>query len=254
MGINLTTEPAMNLTGVSAGCNPTKYYETPVVFIVDGDASVREALDLLIRSAGWRTATAASAEEFMARPRAMSPSCLVVELHLPGLTGLDLQSLVLDRAEMPIIFTSGNTDVPATVQAMKAGAFEFLTKPIAADVLLNTIGCAIERSRAALDQTAWVRALQERYKSLTPRQQEILSLVVSGRLNKQIGDDLGISEITVKAHRAKVMRKMKARSLPELVVIAATLSRVLAMQDDMWIQHSILSSYTTTAALSVQSY
>lgn len=244
----------MNLTGVSAGCNPTRYYETPVVFIVDGDPSVREALDLLIRSAGWRTAMAASAEEFMARPRAMSPSCLVVELHLPGLTGLDLQSLVLDREEMPIIFTSSNADIPATVQAMKAGAFEFLTKPLAADVLLNTIGCAIERSRAALNHTAWVQAIQERYKSLTPRQREILSLVVSGRLNKQIGDDLAISEITVKAHRGNVMRKMKARSLPELVIIAAALSRALATQDDIWVQHSTLSSYITTAALSMQSY
>ena len=244
----------MNLTGISASCNVNKYPEAPVVFIVDGDASVRDALDLLIRSAGWRTATAASAEEFMTRPRAMTPSCLVVELHLPGLTGLDLQTLVLDRVEMPIIFISGHADVPATVQAMKAGALEFLTKPIAGEVLLNTIGRAIERSRAALDRTARVQTLQERYESLTPRQREIFTLVVSGRLNKQIGDDLAISEITVKAHRGKVMRKMKARSLAELVNIAAALSRVQAMHDDIWIRHSMPSSNTSTGAASMRWY
>ena len=244
----------MNLTGVSIGCTPPKYQETPVVFIVNSDASTREALDLLIRSAEWRTTTAASLDEFVARPHAMTPSCLVVELHLPGLSGLDLESLVLDRAEMPIIFISGDADVPTAVQAMKAGAFEFLTKPVAGDILLSVIADAIEYSRAALNHATRVHTLQQRYESLTPRQREVLSLVVSGRLNKQIGGDLAISEITVKAHRGKMMRKMKARSLSELINIAATLSLAHAMHDDIRILDPNPSSNRPTAALPMQSY
>ena len=203
----------------------SKSLEAPIVFIVDGDASVREALDALVRSAGWQPRTACSAEEFLARPRAMTPSSLLVELNLPGLSGLELQKLVLDRLEMPIIFMSNRTDVQATVQAMKAGAFEFLTKPLAGDVMLYAIRQAIERSQAALRHLAQTRALAERYESLSRREREVMSLVVSGRLNKQVGGELGISEITVKAHRGKMMRKMQASSVAELVNMAASLRR-----------------------------
>jgi FixJ family two-component response regulator len=213
----------MNFRYVCSGLNAPKRPEMPTVFVVDGDASVRESLDGLIRSAGWQPITAASAEEFLSRPRLMTPSCLVVDLHLPGLSGLDLQRRVFDRTELPLIFISSHTDVPATVQAMKAGAFEFLTKPFADDVLMNAIGDAIERSRAALRREAQRRALEERYESLSRREREVMSLIVSGRLNKQVSGELGISEITVKAHRGKMMRKMQAASFAELVNMAARL-------------------------------
>jgi FixJ family two-component response regulator len=193
------------------------------VFVVDSDASVRESLEWLIRSAGWQPRMAASAEEFLACPRTPAPCCLLVELRLPGLSGLDLQRLVFDRTEMPVIFLSGHVDISATVQAMKAGAFEFLTKPFVGDVLLHAIRHAIERSRAALRQLGEVRAIHERYESLSRREREVMERVVCGRLNKQVGGELGISEITVKAHRGKLMRKMHARSLAELVNLAASL-------------------------------
>ena len=203
--------------------NPSKATDTPVVFVVDGDRSIREALDVLIRSAGCQPRTAASAEEFLARPRVMAPSCLLVELQLPGLTGLGLQRLLLDRTELPVIFMTEHIDVRATVEAMKRGALEFLTKPLVGDVLLTAIRHAIERSRASLNHLAQIQVLQARYASLTRRQREIMSLIVTGRLNKQVGCELGISEVTVKAHRARMMRKMQARTIVELVTMSASL-------------------------------
>jgi len=196
----------------------------PIVFVVDDDVSVRESLELLIRCAGWQAETFASAQEFLARPRVLAPSCLVLDVGLPDLNGLDLQKRVAaDRSDMPIIFITGNGDVPMTVQAMKAGAVEFLTKPFGDEVMLTAIRNAIERSRAALGHEAEIRALRESYASLSRREREVMALVVSGRLNKQVGGELGISEITVKAHRGKMMRKMNAGSLAGLVNMAARL-------------------------------
>jgi FixJ family two-component response regulator len=198
--------------------------DTPsIVFVVDDDVSVRESLDLLLRTAGWQCETFASAQEFLSHPRPAVPSCLVLDVTLPGLSGLDLQKQIAARSDMPIIFITGYGDVPMTVQAMKAGAVEFLTKPFKDDVLLAAIRSALERSRAARRRDAEMQALRNRYDSLTPREREVLGLVVSGLLNKQVGGELGISEITVKAHRAQVMRKMKADSLPDLVTMAARL-------------------------------
>jgi FixJ family two-component response regulator len=196
-----------------------------MVFVVDDEVSVRESLALLIDSAGWKSETFASAQEFLSRPRIpLAPSCLVLDVRLPDLDGLELQRRVaVDRTEMPIIFISGHGDVPMTVRAMKAGAVEFLTKPFKDDVLLDAIRGAIERSRAALRHNSETRALRTRYESLTPRERDVMVLVVSGLLNKQVGGQLGISEITVKAHRGQVMRKMKAESLPDLVTMAARL-------------------------------
>ena len=179
-------------------------HAVPIVFVVDDDVSVRESLELLIRYEGWQPETFASAQEFLARPRALVPSCMILDVSLPGLNGLELQKLIgVDRIEMPIIFITGHGDVPMTVQAMKAGAVEFLTKPFDDDVLLKAIRDALERSRAALDHEAELRAARDCYASLTSREKEVMALVVSGLLNKQIGDELGISEITVKAHRGK---------------------------------------------------
>jgi FixJ family two-component response regulator len=196
---------------------------TPVVFVVDDDISVRESLELLIRSAGWQPETFASAEAFLARPHVDSPGCLVLDVSLPDLNGLDLQQRIADRMDMPIIFITGRGDIPMTVQAMKAGAVEFLTKPFGNDVLLNAIRDAIERSRTALSHEAELRILRGSYTSLSRREREVMALVASGLLNKQVGGRLGISEITVKAHRGKVMRKMKADSLADLVNMAARL-------------------------------
>jgi len=197
---------------------------TPVVVVVDDDVSVRESLELLIRCAGWQPETFASSQKFLARPRISVPSCLVLDVSLPGLNGLDVQRRVsAERPDMPIIFITGHGDVPMTVQAMKGGAVEFLTKPFGDDVLLSAIRQAIERSRAALDHEARMGALRDCYASLTGREREVMALVVSGLLNKQVGGELGISEITVKAHRGKMMRKMKAGSLADLVKMAARL-------------------------------
>ena len=198
--------------------------KSPIVFVVDDDVSVRESLELLIKFAGWQPETFVSAEEFLARPRTLTPSCLVLDVSLPDLNGLELQKLIAgDRIDMPIIFITGHGDVPMTVQAMKAGAIEFLMKPFDNEVLLSAIRNAINRSAAVLDDQAELTSLRESYESLTPREQEIMRLVVAGMLNKQIGLKLGISEITVKAHRGKVMQKMKADSLAGLVKIAVRL-------------------------------
>jgi len=195
----------------------------PIVFVVD-DVSVRESLELLIRFAGWQPETFASAQEFLARQRDHIPSCLVLDVSLPGLNGLDLQKRVAsERTDMPIIFITGYGDVPTTVRAMKAGAVEFLTKPFSDDVLLGAIRQALERSRVALGREMEMQALRGCYKSLTDRERQVMTLVVSGMLNKQVGSELGISEITVKAHRGKVMQKMKADSIADLVRIAGKL-------------------------------
>jgi FixJ family two-component response regulator len=194
------------------------------VFVVDDEVSVRESLKLLLDSAGYEPVTFASGREFLCRPSALTPCCVVLDVFLADINGLDVQKHVADgRADMPIIFISGQGDVPITVRAMKAGAVEFLTKPVSSDVLLSAIEQAIERSRASLAYEREMRLLRDRYASLTVRERDVMALVVTGRLNKQVGGDLGISEITVKAHRGHMTRKMKARTLPDLVNMAARL-------------------------------
>jgi FixJ family two-component response regulator len=195
----------------------------PTVFVVDADASVRESLELLIDRSGWQPKTFASANEFLAQPRVPAPTCMVLDVALPGLSGLHLQKLVADRTDMPVIFLTGKGDVEMTVQAMKAGAVEFLTKPFRPDVLIGAIREALERSRQTLARQEAMKSLRESYASLSRREREVMELVVSGLLNKQVGGELGISEITVKAHRGQVMRKMQADSLPALVKMAARL-------------------------------
>jgi FixJ family two-component response regulator len=204
--------------------------DAPIVFVVDDDVSVRESLELRIEAEGWRPETFASAQEFLARPRPLAPSCLVLDVALPDVNGLDLQKRVaVDRSDMPVIFITGHGDVPITVQAMKAGAIEFLTKPFRDDVLVSAIRHALERSQRALAREAKMKALRESYGSLTPREREVMVLVTSGLLNKQVGGELGISEITVKAHRGQVMRKMRADSLPALVNMVANLGLATAL-------------------------
>jgi FixJ family two-component response regulator len=214
--VTMADVPRLRTSGASAE-------QAPIVFVVDDDISVRESLELLIKSAGWRPETFAAAQEFLSRPRLRVPCCLVLDVKIPGLNGLELQQQLAERTDTPIIFITGYGDVPMSVRAMKAGAVEFLTKPFKDDVLLEAIGHAIERSRAALRQESQMEGLRSCFGSLTPREREVMRLVVSGLLNKQVGGELGISEITVKAHRGQVMRKMKADSLPDLVTMAARL-------------------------------
>ena len=217
----MTTITTINRTRFQASSAPDT---TPIVFVVDDDISVRESLELLIQVSGWRAETFASAREFLARPRPSVPSCVILDLALPDVSGLDLQQRVAaDRSEMPIIFITGYGDVSQSVRAMKAGALEFLIKPFREDVLVSAIRHALERSRRTLEHDAKMKALRQSYESLTPREREVMVLVVSGFLNKQVGGELGISEITVKAHRGQVMRKMKADSLPALVNMVAGL-------------------------------
>jgi FixJ family two-component response regulator len=197
---------------------------TPIVFVVDSDASVRESLEQLINAAGWRAEIFASAQEFLARPRSFVPSCLILDVTLPDLSGLELQErIATERTDMPVIFLTGIADVAMTVRAMKRGALEFLTKPFDAEVLLIVIQQAIRRSEIALGRENQLHALRTVYGSLTQREREVMTLVVSGLPNKLVGGELGISEITVKAHRGSVMRKMKADSFANLVNMAARL-------------------------------
>lgn len=203
---------------------PAKRHDEGIVFVIDDDISIRESLELLIRNAGWNAEIFESAGEFLSRPRVSVPNCLILDVRLPGLNGLELQrQMAADRPGMPIIFITGYGDVPMTVQAMKAGAVEFLTKPFSDTVLLNAIQDAMDRSSAALRFEAEMQGLLDRYALLSRREREVMHLIVRGVLNKQVANELGISEITVKAHRGQVMRKMSVASFAELVNIAAKL-------------------------------
>ena len=205
---------------------------TPIVFVVDDDISVRESLESLIRFAGWQAQIFASAQEFLPRPPVFVPSCLVLDVMLPDLNGLDLQKrLATDRVAMPIIFITGHGDVPTAVRAMKAGAVEFLNKPYSDEMLLSAIQQAIECSDAALRREAEIRSIRDRYASLSPRERQVMALVVRGLVNRHVGSELFITEITVKVHRGNVMRKMKADSFADLVNMAATLGLASTPKD-----------------------
>ena len=225
--MNAVVAPQPPYTGSSNLPNPSEAIRVlgakPVVYVVDDDVSIRESLELLIRREGWQPELFASAQDFLTHTRDNVPSCLVLDVSLPGVDGLELQQQLAGRVEIPIVFITGHGDVPMSVRAMKAGAVEFLTKPFAPDVLVDAVRGAIEHSRETLELDAGLQALRSDYETLTPREREVMGLVVDGLLNKQVGGELGISEITVKAHRGQVMRKMKAGSLPELVVMAARL-------------------------------
>ena len=204
--------------------SPSGADSTPTVFIVDNDISARESLADLIRISGWRAEAFGSARGFLERPHLPVPSCVVLDLRLPDLSGLELQRrIVADHSEMPIIFLTGYSDVPIAVQAMKAGAIEFFMKPFDDETLLTAIDRALEASRSRLEHEMEQLALRRRHESLSGREQEVMALVVTGLLNKQVGFELGISEITVKAHRGKVMRKMEANSLADLITMATRL-------------------------------
>jgi FixJ family two-component response regulator len=215
--------PWGNVVGENVGTKVMADVE-PVVFVVDDDVSVREALEALIREAGWQPKVFESARAFLDHAAVNAPSCLILDVSLPDLNGLDLQQQIGDqRKDMPIIFITGYGDVPMTVRAMKAGAVEFLTKPFSDEVLLDAIRGALARSASALGNAADAQALQSRYAGLSSREREVMALVVTGLMNKQVGGKLGISEITVKAHRGRVMRKMQAGTFADLVNIAAKL-------------------------------
>jgi FixJ family two-component response regulator len=200
--------------------------DTPSVFVIDDDPAVRESLGHVIRDAGWRAELFASAEEFLRRDREPRPACLILDVNLPRLGGLELQRrLAANGDALQIVFITAVGDVHTTVRAMKAGAVEFLTKPLNPDALLDAVDEALTRSAAIVEREAATRELRERYATLTPRERQVLELVVSGRLNKQVGFMLGITEITVKAHRGKLMRKMEAKSIADLVRKASLLQR-----------------------------
>jgi FixJ family two-component response regulator len=199
----------------------------PIVYVVDEDAAVRESLQLLATRAGWRVETFATAGSFLDRPPEPVPSCLVLDVSLPDANGLDIQArLAMERSDLPVIFITEREDVSLTVRAMKAGALDFLTKPANHEMLTSAIRDALARSRTALEQEARLRDLRARQASLTPRERDVMPLVVAGRLNKQVGAELGITEFTVKVHRRGVMAKMKARSLPDLVNMSAALGLI----------------------------
>jgi FixJ family two-component response regulator len=199
--------------------------EAVLIAIVDDDLSVQRGLQRLIRSAGWKAETFASAQEFLARSRAESPNCVLLDLQLPGLSGLELQKRMAEVGlEIPIVFLTGHGDIPASVQAMKAGAVQFLTKPVDEQELLQAIKEAVERDRRTRQQHDEINELRGRYESLTPREQEVMQQVISGMLNKQIAAELSITEDTVKFHRGHIMRKMRADSLADLVRMAKDLA------------------------------
>jgi FixJ family two-component response regulator len=207
--------------GLELPCIPSV---SPIVFVVDEDISVRESLERLIQRQGWQAETFQSAEEFLSRPRPFVPSCLILDLSVPDGNGLELQETIArERTDMPIIFISGCGDIPTTVRAMKAGAVDFLVKPLSNEIFLRAVREGLERSRVALDRELGMRDLRSCYASLTPRERQVMTLVTSGLLNKQAGAELGISEITVKAHRGQVMQKMKANSLADLVRMVSRL-------------------------------
>jgi FixJ family two-component response regulator len=198
----------------------------PTVFVVDDDISVRESIASLIHCAGWRVLTFASGEQFLAHRRSGAPGCVVLDMKLPDLDGFDIQErIAADELELPIIFISGFADVPMTVRAMKAGAMEFLTKPLSDAALLSAVQNAIDRSRVEWRRSAEIKLLKERYARLSEREREVLGLVVAGRLNKQIGGKLNICEVTVKVHRGRVMQKMQAKTLVDLVTMVAKMDR-----------------------------
>ncbi len=216
--------PAAIVSGKDSGSiSSASSVEIPVVFVVDDDVSIRESLELLINSAGWSAKLFSTAEAFLAHTRCPVPSCLVLDVGLPALNGLDLQDRIADWQTLPIIFITGCGDIPMSVRAIKAGAVEFLTKPLTAEVLLSALHGAIERSRMLLVEESKLRVLSDRLESLTNRERQVMALVVRGQLNKQIAYELHLSEVTVKVHRGRVMRKMAARSLAELVNLAARL-------------------------------
>ncbi|SFN03144.1 response regulator transcription factor [Variovorax sp. OV329] len=201
-----------------------------LVFVVDGDAASRDALATLVDGSGRRTECFPSAQEFLGRAPHAGPSCLVLDVNLPHAQGIELQRrIVAERSGMPVIATTGKADVPVAVQAMKAGAMDFLAKPICASSLLRAVDEALARSRAAIAQAVDMQDLRVRYDALTAREQEVMSLVVRGLLNKQVGAELGICEVTVKAHRGNAMRKMGARTLPDLVNMAARLGEAVQL-------------------------
>jgi len=196
----------------------------PTIFVIDDDPSVRQSLESLIKSVGWRVRTYGSAQEFLGSVHLDAPGCIVLDVRLPGLSGLDLQQALLRaKSHLPVIFITGHGDIPMSVQAMKAGAVEFLPKPFREQVLLDALILALDRDRTTRQQRANLAALRERYDSLTPREQEVMGLVVSGLLNKQIAATLGVSEVTVKVHRGRIMEKMQADSLANLVRMAERL-------------------------------
>lgn len=199
-------------------------HSAPIVFVVDDDISMRESLELLFLSAGWQVATFGSAHDFLRQPRVVAPSCLVLDVALPDINGLELQKrLMIDRADLPIIIVTGYGDVPMAVEAMKSGALEFFMKPFRSTAILDAVGRALERSRELLTEAAELRSLEARHALLTRREREVMTLIAAGRMNKQAAVALGISEITVKAHRGRVMRRMQAGSLAELVMMAERL-------------------------------